>query len=176
MNYNPPPTDAVLLNPDGTANGPVNPEICASRGDCAALVANLKGARIIPAGTDVLIQDEPWTESASIRYGKDGRRVFGIHFTVDKIAYWENVELLFVWLKRDPYPGSQWKLTPNDLIRVGNVVGEPIAANAPALVMLRRMTAGATITLQASPFEGRLSPHYPILAATKPAEISEKIL
>lgn len=174
MIYNPPPTDAVLLNPDGTVNGPVNPDICASQADCSALVENLRGARVIPPGGNVLIQDEPWTEAGTaVRYGKDGRRIFGLHFTAATgVAYWENVELLYIWLKRAPYPGAQWKLTPIDLIRVGNVVGEPtlprtsvtiphIAPYAPDIVLRRR-------SVEASRGEnGLISPHWPLLAAPR---------
>jgi hypothetical protein len=183
MVYNPPVTDAVLLNPDGTVNGPVNPDICASRSDCEALVENLTGAKIIPAGTSVLILDEPWTEAAdSVRYGKDGRRIFGLHFTgADGLNYWENVELCLIWLKREPYPGSQWELTPVDLIRVGNTVGSPfyrrITQHCPDNILLRRrfrlMTELQDHSKDALWYpdhfglrseKGLTSPHYPTLA------------
>lgn len=136
MIYNPPNSDAVLINPDGTVNGPVNPEVLASKGEASALIENLAGGPKIltPAGTNTL--DLPLSVGP-IRYGKDGRRVLVLSFSKNKAAYLINVEEVYIWWKREPYPGAQWLLTSVDLIRVGKN-GE--LANGIPISLLKKLS------------------------------------
>jgi hypothetical protein len=106
------------MNPDGTVNGPVNPELLASKGEASALIENLSGGPKIltRAGTTVL--DLPNT-IGPVKYCNDGRRALVLSFASHGNPYMLNVEENYIWWKRQPYPGAQWLLTSVDLVRVG---------------------------------------------------------
>lgn len=147
MNYNPPASDAVLLNPDGTVNGPVNPDVLASKGETSDLIENLSGGPKIltRAGTTVL--DLP-NSVGNIRYGKDRRHVLVLSFKKKDTGYLINVEEVYIWWKRQPYPGAQWLLTSVDLIRVGR--NGQLAAGAPPSLLTKLAEPGSRHALKAA--------------------------
>jgi hypothetical protein len=127
--YNPPPTDAVLLNPDGSVNGPANPDLFSSADEAHALVHDLVQHHICKKPQHFHhILDEPFTESGTVRYGQDGRKILVLVFLRDGQHFANNVQELFIELKRLPSPGSVWAIEPGAggidfLIRKGAVVG-----------------------------------------------------
>jgi hypothetical protein len=127
--YNPPPTDAVLLNPDGSVNGPANPDLFSSPDEAHALVHDLIQNHICkkPPHFHHLL-DEPFTEAGDVRYGSDGRKILVLVFLRDGEHFANNVQELYIELRRLPSPGSVWAIErgvdgTDFLVRKGANVG-----------------------------------------------------
>lgn len=136
--YQPAATDAVVLNPDGTVNGPANPAVFASQAEGLELIHDLEKHGILTVkrsdgGYVVHLLDEPNTEDGDFRYGADGRKVLVLQFprktgSGNIEIFRNNAQELYTEMKRLPSPGSVWAIiTAGDgldyLIRRGAIVG-----------------------------------------------------